>query len=73
MKFFPRSLRASLSALDFRSKQLSSSYDTYGAGVDGLVVMTWAFHAEDLRSKPTTRVRIPVDACFNGLNLFSNF
>ena len=30
----------------FQSKQLSSTSYTLGAGVDGLVVMTWAFQAD---------------------------
>jgi putative transcriptional regulator len=33
-----------------------------GVSADGLVVMTWAFQAESPRSKPKTRVRIPVGA-----------
>lgn len=33
-----------------------------GVSADGLVVMTWAFQAEGSRSKPKTRVRIPVGA-----------
>jgi hypothetical protein len=48
----------------YQSKQLSSTSLCYVPGVDGLVVMTWAFHARNLAkqaynpgSNPGRRIR----------------